>query len=137
MDNYTNKNYSFLMTISNTKQLISRREIEQADKARHYQELLGWPSTAEYLRIVDNNLVSNCDINADDIKRSLAIYGEPLPVLKGKMTRKTPKSHGELVKLPLPEELHEKRIDLYVDVFYTAGQAFLLAKSGRIQFYSV
>ena len=87
---------------------MSRREIERADKARRIQEILGWPSTQDFQRIVANNLVSNCDVSVDDIKRAVAIYGEPISVLKGKMTRKSPKSHGELVKLPLPEELHEK-----------------------------
>ena len=33
MDNVTNKNYCFLNTITNSKQLMSRQEIERADKA--------------------------------------------------------------------------------------------------------
>ena len=103
--NITNNlvNYTFLSTISRNKHLLSRREIERAEKACCIQEILGWPSTQDFQRIVANNLVSNCDVTVDDIKRAVAIYGEPIPILKGKMTRKSPDSHGEFVKLPLPE----------------------------------
>ena len=81
--------------------------------------------------------MKNCDITVDDIKRALDIYGEPIATLKGEMTRKSPESHDDLAVKPLPKELHEKRIDLYVDIFFTAGQAFLLTKSGCINFYTV
>ena len=133
----TQLNYNFLTSINRTKSLMSRREIKRADQARKYQEILGWPSTAQFKAIVANNLVTNCDISVDDITRASDIYGEPIATLKGKMTRKSPQSHDDLVAKPLPKELHEKRIDLYVDVFFTAGQAFLLTKSGRINFYTV
>ena len=39
----TKMNYNFLTSINRNKSLMSRREIERADKARKYQEILGWP----------------------------------------------------------------------------------------------
>ena len=39
--------------------------------------------------MLENNMITNCDINADDIKRADIIWGPAESVLQGKMKRKT------------------------------------------------
>ena len=129
--------YMFLTQVSNTAALMTNQEIENADRALVYQELLGWPSTTEFKKMVSNNLLMNCDITVDDIQRSVDLYGVPVPICKGKMIRKSPSQHETMAKLPLPPKLHDSRVDLYVDLFFVGGQVFLLTKSGRINYYSI
>ena len=87
--------------------------------------------------MVENNHLINCDITVDDIQRSIDLYGTPVPICKGKMTRQSPSQHDMMAKLPLPAKLHDKRIDLYVDLFFVGGQTFLLTKSGQINYFSI
>ena len=54
------------------------------------QEFLAWPSTQEFMKIVEGNQLRNCDITVDDIKRVSDLFGEPVPFLKGRMTRRRP-----------------------------------------------
>ena len=59
---------SMIQTVNDNKSLMSKREVDRADTALKYQELLMWPSTADYKRLVSNNLVTNAPINVDDIE---------------------------------------------------------------------
>ena len=53
---------SFIQTVEETKSLISNKEIQRADLVRTIQELLGWPSTNDFKKIVTHNLVKNCPL---------------------------------------------------------------------------
>ncbi len=82
--------YSFVTTVGANKSHFHRAEIEGADKARILQQDLGWPSTQHFIDIVNNNMLNNCTITADDdiCRAPEAIYSPATPLLKGKMVRK-------------------------------------------------
>ena len=63
-------------------------EIEGADKARHLQQILGWPSDQALITALQGNQILNCPITADDSHRALAIYGPVVLILAGKMVRR-------------------------------------------------
>ena len=97
---------------------MTKKEIERVQAARDLQEYLGWPSTQEYINIINGNEIRNINITEDDIKRAIALYGEPTQCLRGKMTRRRPLSHDtlEFLQQPLPIDLHDKRIQLFLDL---------------------
>ena len=109
--------YMFISQVSESASLMTNKEIADANRALIYQELLGWPSTQEFKRMVSNNLLMNCDITTEDIQRSVDLYGVPVPLCKGKMIRQSPSQHEIMAKVPLPPKLHDARIDLYIDLF--------------------
>ena len=75
----------------------------------------------------------------DDIKRALTLFGEPTACLRGKMTRRKPLPHDtlEFVQQPLPIQLHDKRLELYVDLFKFAGTWFIIMESSRIKYIEI
>ena len=42
--------------------MSTKKEVEEADKARRLQEILGYTSTQELKTIVEHNVVKNCDV---------------------------------------------------------------------------
>ena len=129
----------YLQTVTGNEKLFTKREIERAKAAVELQEFLAWPSTAEFIEIIPKNQLKNCDVTIDDIKRAVYLYGEPVPYLQGRMTRRRPLKDDPLSRLqtPLPLELHEKRIELYIDIFHFKKCQFLLMESGRIKYVEI
>ena len=70
--------------------------------------------------MVENNMITNCDINADDIKRSDTIWRPTESVWQGKLKRKIPNTHNNIPKpaLPLSVSQQHKKITMYIDIFY-------------------
>lgn len=61
-----------------------------------------------------------------------------MPLLKGKMCRRSPIRHSKLTKLRLPLDFlrQQKDLNLYVDIFFVNGSPFFLSKSGNINYIS-
>ena len=65
------------------------KEYSDAHKAWSIQDIIGLPSTKDYIRYVENNMLPNCPITQADILQAEEILGLNLGSLKGKTTRKT------------------------------------------------
>ena len=101
-DNNINNNtiiyYSYIQNVRDNTKFLTKEEIVRALKASRYQYILCWPSTTSYINIVENNIITKCDINSDDIKRSYIIWGHAKSVLQGKTKRKKPNKHNSIPK---------------------------------------
>ena len=148
LNNQTNKNSlthysddspsSFVQTVSNNKSYFKKSDIEGADRARELQSVLGWPSDTTFKKIIENNQVNNCKVTADDITRARTIYGPAMPLLQGKMVRKTPsRVTAQPLQLPAPILRNYPTLQLYVDFFYVNKLPFLQTKSSDINFITV
>ena len=126
---------SLVQTVKENKQFFTKKEIEGAEESRRLQQLIGWPSTTTFKRIVAQNMLRNCPITVDDILRAEAIFGKPTPLCKGKMT-KISSSTIKLQKIPLPLPIsqYHQRIQLYIDIFFVNRVPFFHTKSGKINF---
>ena len=80
-------------------------EIDSADKAREYQELLGWHGVDTLKRMITNNELNNCEITVDDVTRAEQLYGPAVPTLKGKMKRPKTQTHSPIVRMSLDKTL--------------------------------
>ena len=99
-------NYSvnLLNTVANNKLFFTKRQIKNAETARHLQQCIGWPSSDAFKKYLSKKIINNRKVGMDDIQRGLKIYGPPEPLLSGKMTAP---SQTQFIKsqLQLPIEI--------------------------------
>ena len=122
-------------TLVNRKTAIkkmSKAAVLKAQKARSYQELLVFPSTADFREYVENTDVENLNITVEDVDRSVVLFGEPVASIRGKFKRPTPKSHGQGKTAPLATSLRGTTVDFYTDIMHIEGQMFLVCKARRV-----
>ena len=123
-------NYSTLVqTVHNNKQLYSKSDVQGADRARTLQEQLGWPSSTNFARIINNNLVHNSPVTIHDVLLAQKIYGTPTPLLKGHMIRTSP-TKVRVQTSPLPQQIIQQHptLQLFIDFFYVNQIPFLHTK---------
>ena len=116
---------------------MTKKEKEQDQYARSFQEYFDWWSTRAFIDMIGENNIINIDLTVDDIKRADYIYGKPVPLCKGNMTRQSPTSHEIMAQEPFPHELHDKRIDLYMDIFHFGGCLLFMIESGHIYYVEI
>ena len=110
-------NYSLLQTVTDNKTYFSKQEIKGADTSREMQEYLFYPGTKTLENYVSQNLITNCEITANDVNHAELIYGTPIPYLQGNMVRRKPPIHEKVEKIPLLPMIaaHHLKISLSVD----------------------
>ena len=73
-------------TVKQNEEGFTKRQIEAAKKAREFQAVTGFPSTADLKAVIASNQVANCPITIEDLSRAEKIFGPSLPILKRKTT---------------------------------------------------
>ena len=99
--------------------------------SRELQPDLHYPSTKTLETYVNDSLINNCTITADDVNRAEIIYGPEVPHTQGHTIRKLPPIHGKIEKVPLPPMIaqHHRTIALSMDFFFVNGNIFFHEKS--------
>eukprot|EP00536_Pseudo-nitzschia_multiseries_P016322 jgi/Psemu1/45756/gm1.45756_g len=97
-------------------EFYSNLDIWRADRARRLQETIGFPSTKEFLQMIDNNWIQNCGVTHRDIHIAEDIYGINTSIIKGKTVRRQPQ-HMQEDLFPIPPGIlkHYQDITLGVD----------------------
>ena len=100
---------------------------------------IGQPSTRDYIRYVENNLIPNCPITRRDIITAEHNFGPDVGVLKGKTTRRRPLGVGLYNHVPIPSAVVEQYPDviLAVDILYVNKLPFIATISRHIHFGTV
>jgi hypothetical protein len=78
----------FINTVADNQIEYTSRDRSRADAARRLQQIIGRPSTRDFVNIVNKNLLPNCTVTAADIKAAEHIYGPDVGILKGKTVRR-------------------------------------------------
>ena len=94
--NVLNQNVTMVNTVEENSQGFSRRQIEQAKKARKLYHVMCIPSMHDFKELVKNNMIYNCPITIEDINNAEEIYGTSVASLKGKVTRQKPDIAAEI-----------------------------------------
>ena len=97
---------------------MSKADVLKAQKPRSHQELLVFPSTADFRDYVENTDVENLNITVEDVDRSVVLFGEPVASIRGKLKRSTSKSHGQGKTAPLDPSLRGTKLDFYADIMH-------------------
>lgn len=108
---------AMVTTVHEKMAKYSDRDVLAAKKARHLQDILGRPSTRDFIRMVSTNSLPNCPITVDDIRAAEDIFGPNLGSLIGKTTR-TPSKHVSTQSASIPIEIIDRyrNVTLAMDV---------------------
>ena len=109
MVKYDNK-VQFLETVDENKKFYTKRQFEQAKRARELLYSLGYPSINDMKAIIRMNAIKNNPVTTEDVDIAEKIFGPDVATLKGKTT------------CPAPVPVIEDRIET--------------AKNGISQYYS-
>lgn len=122
-------------TVKGQKEFYSDLDVRRAKAARKLQEVLGYPSTKAFLRMIDNNMIKNCAVTRRDVKISNDIYGVNANIVKGKSVRQQPPHVREDI-LPVPPDILERYgdITLAIDVYHINGIRFFRSISRHLMF---
>ena len=93
-----------LNTVDFNKYLFTIRQVKKAESVRLLQHNLGWPGITVFKKLIQNNLITNCNITVDDIERATKIFGIPPPILKSDMTAPPPLQNNDIT-IDIPQEL--------------------------------
>jgi len=82
-------------TVDSNKSKYSVRQYSSAKKACALQDIIGRPSTKDFIKYAEGNMIPNCNITRQDILWAEDIFGPNLGSVKGKITRR-PTQHINL-----------------------------------------
>ena len=130
-------NYSMVQTVKGNKKFFSNSTIKRDEDSIDIQEYIAWPGTEIYKRYINESHVNNFPVTSDDARRARVIYGEPTPLLQGRMTRMKPIKALMASRELLEQEILKTigRVQLFVDIFYINGDPFFHTKSEKLGLY--
>ena len=109
-------------TVDENLQRYTKREVARAIVARELMtDKLGFASPQATIDIINAGL-SNCEVTADDVRRSIAIWGNPIPSIKGKTKKQAPL----IAEVSYGPKLTQKQQILHADLMYIKGIAFFV-----------
>ena len=83
---------SFVQTVQGNMEGFTRREVEEAQKAREAQAMLGHPTDRDFLGMVRGGMISNCPVTTNAVKNAHQIFGPDLAGIRGRTVRRPPES---------------------------------------------
>ena len=121
----------FITNFKGKQELFTAQEIKGVDVLRLKQQNFHYPSTKTLEIYVNDKIVKNFTITADDVNRAEIMCGPAVPFAQGHMTRKRPPIHGKIEKVPLPPMIaqHHRTVALSIYFFFVNGNIFFHAKS--------
>ena len=129
--------WSLIQTVKGNQDYYTRREIENADKARRFQNIIMRPSVRFMTDTVIRTL-PNCPVTRRDILVAEDIYGPNLGSVKGKTPTKKVE-HVQDNTDPVPPDILKRhgQISIAIDIMYVNKVPFLITNSRSLRFGTV
>lgn len=132
---YGHEGFSFLTTVADNKSKYAQQDVYQADIARKLHRIIGRPSSRNFKKFLNGNMIKNCPVSAKDITAADHIYGTDVGILKGKTTRrKSPRVRFHHTDIPVSIMQRYQTVTLCVDIMKVNGIPFLMTISRHIRF---
>ena len=131
--------FSFLTTVDQNKKYFRRQEITKADDAVFLNRKINHPAVDKFIRLVKENWIRNNPITTGDVRRSHAIYGPPLPPIKGRTRYQESKRVKDIDIVQIPKVLFEdlKYVTLCIDFLFVNGVTVFHTISRTINYRTV
>ncbi len=71
---------------------FTKREVEEARRAREAQRMLGHPTNCNFLGMVCGGMISNCPVTPTAVQNAHQIFGPDLAGIRGRTVRRPPDS---------------------------------------------
>ena len=122
-------------TVAANRANCTNRAYERAVSARKIQKMIGRPSTAECIQIVEKRLPPNCPVTRADIVAAEKIFGPDVGILTGKTVRRGTE-HFEIAKVTIPAEMMSAYRDVNIgdDVIYINKLPFFVTMYRNLKF---
>jgi hypothetical protein len=133
-----NHGVTMVNTVADNQSSYTKRDYLRAALARKIQKMMGRPSTFDFLRYVDNNLLPNCPITRQDIMTAEHVFGPNVGSLKGKTVHQPPNRVQVPPSFAIPANITRQYRDIVVaaDIMYVNQVPFLVSISRSIKFCS-
>ena len=119
--------YTHVTTVCDYYKGYTKKQIEQATKARCLMGMIGSPSECDFQRLVHNNLLHDCPITNHNITTAHAIFGPNLANISGKTVRRKPEQvETDYVEIPCGIIKINLQVTFVADVMFVNGVAFLV-----------
>lgn len=122
---YFDNQQIMITTVAENELLYTRREVEDAKKARQLMKELGYPSEASMIELINTGSILNCPVTAHDVHRASKIWGNDVPSMKGK--QKLVKSNP--VKVEFVPRPVVSLLVLHIDLMMVETELFLISVS--------
>jgi hypothetical protein len=121
---------TLITTVDDKKSKYTARTYAQALLARKLQKMVGYPSTRDFMQLIDGNLIPNCPVSRADVVAAEDILGPSVDSLKGKTVRRG-EEHVSSDILPVPRDILSlyRAVTLCVDIMYVNKLPFLVTIS--------
>ncbi len=122
-------------TVEDVKSNYTIQDYKQAELARHLQNVIDRPSTRDFAKIVESNLLPSCPVSVRDIMIAEDIFGPNIGSLKGKTVRRKGE-HVPTQRCEVPMHIIQRHRDvtLCIDVIFVNKIPFLTTISREIKF---
>jgi hypothetical protein len=101
---------AMVVTVSNMMKKYSKRQVRQEELAREYQRKLGYASPGQLIKMIGQGQLTQSRITAQDVVRSIDIWGPDLGSLKGKTTNHKAQLEEELPVLKIKQFESRRRV---------------------------
>lgn len=127
---------ALVTTVADTKSNYSVRSYRQAVLARRIQNIIGRPSTRDYIKIVEGGMLNKCPVTRVDIMAAEDIFGPNLGSLKGKTVRRKG-GHVQSLVADVPYSIIKRYQDITLcfDIMFGNKVAFLVTVSRNVRNY--
>ena len=117
-------------TVDDKKSKYTTHLYSQAVLTHKIQNMIGYPSTWDFLKIVECCLLPNCPVSRADILVAEDIFGPNVSSLKGKTIHHT-EAHVVSTITPVPPDILSlyHSITLYIDIMFVNKLPFLVTIS--------
>jgi hypothetical protein len=125
---------AMVVTVSDKMKKYSKRQVKQAELAREYQRKLGYASPGQLIKMIGQGQLTQSGITAQDVVRSIDIWGPDLGSLKGKTTSHKAQLEEEI---PILKTKQFESQTMYLDLMFVNGLPFLIAVVNPLEYVMV
>ena len=108
-----------IKTVRKNYEGFTKKQIQQATKARRIMSMIGAPTECEYQALICLNLLKDCPITTTDIINANRIFGPDLANIRGETVWCKPEHvNTDIIEIPQQILDNQSRVTIVADVMF-------------------